>query len=356
MGLNSLFLILTNEKVMVIQNNNRRIITGVFLITALFLILTIVYSFIPPKTIDYTEIEYGVIIDTPTPNKMDPVKITAYLYNNQTRTVYIAPFDYSWNFRTMGYWSTLVGTGIIQKEVLKLRPDETVILREKTIYPTRNGTLLIDVLGPIVKVKIENPDTVNLLEYMEKDEKGQLNVTQSKVYFSDVNRMEHDVYLFTELTEPVSSFRAEFSVLVNEIEPSRYLFNRINVFTVSNLVGDYRFVRFNGSNELCVRIQSNVSGNYYEIEVRENSNFTTNPVKGDYHYNVNQTYYYRFERDELTATLYVYLDREYFELAERLVLHQNYSNEYSVIMFPQCGGYSAGNYTISGVLGALFIK
>ena len=325
------------------------------------LVLTIAYVLIPPKTIEYTEIEHGVKIKSPEPNKGDPFSAMFYLRNNQSKTVHIVPFNYTFHGYQGQVFSVIAGIGH-QNQVLKMRPNETIILQESTYAPRKNGLFTVEALGKKASIMIERSDYLNLLTFEESDEYDQLVVTMLQVSFNKVSRMEHEVYLFKEFPRHVSRFSTAFSVKITDIEPgdtklgSLDLFNRINVFTVTDQIGDYRSVRYNGSNELCVRVQAIGSSEYYDLEVRENHNFTTNPVKGDFRYNVNQTYYYLLEREPTYISLAVYFDQEYNQLVERLDLDLNYDGGYPYVMFPQSNGYSAGNYTVSGVIGELEFK
>ena len=129
-------------------------------ITIGFLIIAFIYSMIPPETIAYTEIDYGVKIDSPEPNTMNPFTVTAYLFNNQSKTVYVEPFSYNWDYSIQGIVSTLELQVISTNDVLKIRPNETFILREMTINPKTNGTYLLYIFNDWIPFNVELPPNI----------------------------------------------------------------------------------------------------------------------------------------------------------------------------------------------------
>ena len=122
---------------------------------ALFLVLIIVYYSIPPETLSYYEIDHGVIVDSTSPNVMDAFTVTAYLRNNQLRTVRIEPFSYNYDIIDIQRIGYHVKNRYKQDTVLTLRRGETAILHQKTIYPQNPRTYHISALGKETTLIVE---------------------------------------------------------------------------------------------------------------------------------------------------------------------------------------------------------
>jgi hypothetical protein len=132
------------------------------ILAAMILMLAVIYSLRLPKLVEHDEIEYGVMVDSPTPNKMDPFTVTAYIRNNRSETVRVAPFTYQFDVSRIGAIQHPVGHGITQKEELRLAPNETVVLHQETLQPEDEGTYLILVFEQETTLNVEKQETAAL--------------------------------------------------------------------------------------------------------------------------------------------------------------------------------------------------
>jgi len=127
---------------------------NIAIILATIVVLATAVILIPQKTIEYTEIEHGITIQSPDPNKGTLLTARYYLQNNQTKTVYITPFNYT----TCSYYGQIVfkvvGTHF-QDQVLKMKPNETIILLQRTYVPRRPGLWTVEALGVKSSVVVE---------------------------------------------------------------------------------------------------------------------------------------------------------------------------------------------------------
>ena len=125
----------------------------------LFLVLIIVYYSIPPETLSYYEIDHGVIVDSSSPNVMDAFTVSAYLRNNYPKTIQVKPFNYQFDVIDIRRVNYHVADIYKQEETLKIRPDETVIIHQETIYPNTNRTYHISALNKETTLTVEGWNT-----------------------------------------------------------------------------------------------------------------------------------------------------------------------------------------------------
>ena len=121
----------------------------------LFLILIIVYCSIPPETLNYYEIDHGIIVDSPSPNVMDAFTVSAYLRNNRARTIQVQPFTYEFSVIDESRLKYAVSIGLTQGRTLRIRPNETIIIHKETIYPDTNHTYYIFVFDEVTTLTVE---------------------------------------------------------------------------------------------------------------------------------------------------------------------------------------------------------
>jgi len=125
----------------------------------LFLVLIIVYYSIPPETLSYTEIDHGVIVDSSSPNVMDAFTVSAYLRNNHQKNIQVKPFSYQFDVIDIRRVNYHVADILKQEETLKIRPNETIIIHQETIYPDTNRTYHISALNKETKLTVEGWNT-----------------------------------------------------------------------------------------------------------------------------------------------------------------------------------------------------
>ena len=124
----------------------------------LLVVMIVIYS-IPPKTVEYYEIEHGVIVDSSNPNIMDAFTVSAYIRNNENRLVQVNPFRYPFKIVDARRVNNTVSDILYQEDILKLRPGETIIIHKETIYPQTPKTYHISSLGETSSLTVEGWST-----------------------------------------------------------------------------------------------------------------------------------------------------------------------------------------------------
>ncbi len=132
---------------------------------AVFLAIITVYYGIPPESVMYYEIDHGVIVDSSQPNIMDAFTISAYLKNTKNKVVEVKPFRYSFTIVDASRVNNTVSNIIKQEETLKLRPKETIIIHQETIFPDKEKTYHIFVIGKKTTLTVEGWDKGLSQEY-----------------------------------------------------------------------------------------------------------------------------------------------------------------------------------------------
>jgi hypothetical protein len=113
------------------------------------------YYSIQPKNVEYYELDYGVIVNSSEPNMMDAFTVSAYIRNDNNRFVQVKPFRYSFTIVDASRVNNTGSNLLKQDEILKLRPNEKIILHEETIFPQTEKIYHISVLGKTTSLTVE---------------------------------------------------------------------------------------------------------------------------------------------------------------------------------------------------------
>ena len=128
-------------------------------ITAFIVLVAIIYYTVPLKTVEYYEIAHGVTVNSSSPNVMDAFTVSAYLRNDENRPVQVKPFKYPFKIIDARRVNNIVSDILYQEDILKLIPDETIIIHKETIYPQTPKTYLISSLGETTSLTVEGWST-----------------------------------------------------------------------------------------------------------------------------------------------------------------------------------------------------